>query len=169
MKHLANGITISRIVASFMLIATNTFSTLFFLLYAYCGISDMIDGIVARKTATVSKVGSTLDSVADFIFVLVCMIKVLSFFTIRPWCLIWIGIIVLVKIINLISGYIYHKRVIFLHTTTNKIVGFLLFLSLFVITNMDADYIFTLLCAFATFAAIQEGHFIRTGRIEDKE
>lgn len=65
MKHLANGITISRIVASFMLIATNIFSILFFLLYAYCGISDMIDGIVARKTATVSKVGATLDSVAE--------------------------------------------------------------------------------------------------------
>lgn len=37
----------------------------------------MMDGAVARKTGSVSKFGSKLDSVADFVFIVVCLIKIL--------------------------------------------------------------------------------------------
>ena len=37
----------------------------------------MFDGFVVRKTDTVSKFGARLDTIADFVFVIVCLIKLL--------------------------------------------------------------------------------------------
>ena len=34
----------------------------------FCGISDMIDGTIARKTKSISGLGARLDSVADSVF-----------------------------------------------------------------------------------------------------
>ena len=49
-KNLANIITVSRIIISISIAFVIPFSSIFFLLYSYCGISDIIDGFVARKT-----------------------------------------------------------------------------------------------------------------------
>lgn len=53
----------------------------------------MIDGTVARKTNTVSEFGSRLDTVADFIFVVVCLIKLLPILDVPVWLCIWTGVI----------------------------------------------------------------------------
>ena len=53
------------------------FSPAFYSFYIVAGVSDMIDGIVARKTGTASEFGSKLDTVADIVFVAVCLIKML--------------------------------------------------------------------------------------------
>lgn len=66
----------------------------------------MIDGVIARKTGSVSEFGSTLDSVADFVFITVYLIKLLPVFTISTQLWIWVGMIAVIKIINVISGYI---------------------------------------------------------------
>ena len=50
MKHIANYISISRIIMSIVLIATAPFSVMFYIIYIYCGISDMLDGYIARKS-----------------------------------------------------------------------------------------------------------------------
>ena len=53
------------------------FSPAFYSFYIVAGVSDMIDGIVARNTGTASEFGSKLDTVADIVFVAVCLIKML--------------------------------------------------------------------------------------------
>ena len=67
-KNLANIITVSRIIVSISIAFVIPFSSTFFLLYSYCGISDIIDGFVARKTHTESVRGALLDSIADIVF-----------------------------------------------------------------------------------------------------
>ena len=42
----------------------------FWTLYALCGISDMVDGWLARRLHAETKAGAILDSVADLSFVL---------------------------------------------------------------------------------------------------
>ncbi len=59
----------------------------------------MADGVVARKTNTVCELGSKLDTVADFVFILVCMIKLLPILNIPLWLWIWIEIIGVIKIV----------------------------------------------------------------------
>jgi len=60
MKHIANIITDSRIVFSIALLFFPPLSSAFFVLYAAAGLTDMIDGTVARKTNTVSDFGEDL-------------------------------------------------------------------------------------------------------------
>ena len=100
MLSLANGISLARIVLVLVLILVKPLSITFFTIYLVCGISDVLDGYVARKTNTVSSLGGKLDSVADLIMVLVvCLLLYLY---------VWPGlaneIIVWIVIIGLI-GY----------------------------------------------------------------
>ena len=166
MKSIANIITGSRIVFSIALLFITPFSPMFYVLYAVAGLTDMIDGAVARKTNTVSAFGARLDSIADFVFVTVCLFKLLPILDIPVWLWIWIAVIALIKVINIISGAIMFKRMIALHTVMNKITGALCFLLPFTLSFINLKYNAIVVCAAATFAAIQEGRYIRTGRVK---
>ena len=122
----------------------------------------MIDGTVARKTGTVSEFGSKLDTVADLIFIVVCIIKILPMLDLENWMLVWAGIITIIKMINIISGFVVEKRFVALHSGMNKITGGLLFVLPLTVKVIDLRYSAAIVCATATFAAIQEGHYIRT-------
>ena len=160
---MANIITGIRIVCSIALLLCPVFSPEFYTLYITAGVSDMIDGTVARKTGTVSEFGSKLDTAADFVLVIVCLIKFIPVIHIPMWLIIWIIVIAAIKAINLISGYVMRKKLIVLHTIMNKVTGILLFVLPLTFTFIDLKYSGTFVSAVATFAAIQEGHLIRTG------
>lgn len=166
MKKIANIITAFRIIFGIAILFLPPLSPMFYALYLLAGLTDMIDGTVARKTNTVSAFGAKLDTIADFIFVAVCLIKLLPIFDIPIWLYIWISIIALIKLINIISGAVMFKRIVALHTVTNKITGALCFLLPFTLSFINLNYSAIVVCAAATFAAIQEGHYIRTGRVK---
>ena len=110
---MANAITIFRMAASIVLLFCPVFSPIFYALYLIAGLSDMVDGIIARKTNSVSEFGSKFDSIADFIFVAVCLIKILPVMDIPIWLYVWTAVIALIKVINILSGYgfiFYQKR-----------------------------------------------------------
>ncbi|WP_051656777.1 CDP-alcohol phosphatidyltransferase family protein [Butyrivibrio sp. AE3004] len=88
----------------------------------------MVDGIIARKTNSVSEFGSRFDSIADFVFVAVCLVKILSVIDNSVWLYAWTAVIALIKIINILSGYAMQKKYVAVHTTMNKVTGVLLFM-----------------------------------------
>ena len=163
---MANSITMIRIICSVALLFCPVFSPAFYTLYIIAGVSDMIDGAVARKTGTASAFGSKLDTVADFVFVAVCLIKLIPVIHAPTWLIIWIIVIAAIKAINLISGYVMRKEMVSLHTEMNKVTGMLLFVLPLTLTFNDLKYSGAFVSAVATFAAIQEGHYIRTGRCD---
>ena len=163
---MANVITGLRILVSAVLLFCPVFSPIFYVLYLIAGLSDMADGIVARKTNSVSEFGSRFDSIADFVFVAVCLIKILPVMDIPIWLYVWTAVIFFVKIINIISGYAMQKRFVVVHTTMNKATGVLLFMLPLTLTIVPLNYSGIPICSVATFAAIQEGHFIRTGNCQ---
>ena len=160
---MANIITIIRIICSIALLFCPVFSPGFYALYITAGVSDMADGAVARKTGTVSKFGSKLDTAADFVLAVVCLIKLIPAIHAPTWLIIWIIVIAAIKAVNLISGYIMRKEIVALHTVMNKVTGILLFALPLTLKFIDLKYSGAFVCAAATFAAIQEGHLIRTG------
>ena len=159
---MANIITIFRILCSIALLFFSAFSSAFYTLYITAGISDIVDGWVARRTHTVSELGAKLDTIADIVFVIVCLVKLLPVLDIAVWLYVWIGVIALIKIINIISGFVVQKQFVSVHSVMNKVTGLLLFVLPLTITFLDLKYSAAVVCTFATFAAIQEGHFIRT-------
>ena len=56
------------------------------------------------------------------------------------------------------------KRFVAVHSLMNKATGALLFLLPLTISVLPLKYSAIVMCTAATFAAVQEGHFIRTGR-----
>ena len=163
-KYIADIITGSRIVFSIALLFFEPFSPMFYALYAAAGVTDMIDGTAARKTNTVSAFGARFDTAADMILAAVCLFKLLPVLTVPLWLWIWIAVIALMKIVNIISGVVMQKKWIAPHTVMNKITGALCFLLPFTPAFIDLKYSAIVVCSAATFAAIQEGHYIRTGR-----
>ena len=162
MITLANCITVFRILCSIALLFFPAFSVAFYTLYITAGISDMVDGWIARLTHTTSELGAKLDTIADIVFVVICLVKFLPVMNISVWLWVWIGIIALIKAINIISGLIVQKRFVSIHSAMNKVTGLLLFVLSLTISFIDLKYSAAVVCVFATFAAIQEGHFIRT-------
>lgn len=160
---MANAITFGRILLSMVLLFCPVFTPVFYALYALAGITDMIDGAVARKTHSVSEFGAVLDTFADIVFVLVCFIKFIPVIEIPVWLYVWIAVIALIKIVNIISGYAVEKKFVTLHTVMNKVTGILLFVLPFTFSFIQLKYSAVFVCIAATFAAVQEGHFIRTG------
>ena len=163
---MANLITGIRVLASVGLLFCPALSPSFFALYLLAGLTDMIDGPVARKTHTATAFGAKLDTAADILFAAACLVKLLPVLNIPLWMFIWIGLIALIKIMNIVSGFVIRKRFVSVHTPMNKATGALLFLLPLTVSYIDLRYTAPIVCAVATFAALQEGHLIRTGRRE---
>ncbi|MBP3505603.1 MAG: CDP-alcohol phosphatidyltransferase family protein [Lachnospiraceae bacterium] len=159
---MANIVTGCRILCSILLLFVPAFSSTFYILYLVAGFTDMIDGTIARKTNTANEFGSRLDTIADIVFVVVCMIKVLPVLTIPTWLYIWIGVIAIIKVFNIISGYIIQKKFVAKHTIMNKITGAVLFILPLTLSIVDLKYSGGFICTIALLAAVQEGHLIRT-------
>ena len=160
MKHIPNILSIFRLLGAFCLLSSNPAGAAFWVIYGLCGVSDMADGYLARRLHAESKTGAVLDSVADIGFVACCAIRLLPVLPIPTWLWIWAGMIVLIKIINQISALVIHKRLCFPHTLANKLTGLLLFMA--VPMAFWSIVPIAIVAGVATFAAIQEGHFIRT-------
>ena len=144
---MANAISIIRIIASIALLFCRAFSPAFYVLYIAAGLSDMLDGFVARKTDTVSRFGARLDTIADFVLVIVCLIKLLPILRIPAWLYLWIGIIALIKAVNIVSGFAVQKRFVAVHSLMNKATGALLFLLPLTIPAAELKYAAIVVCA----------------------
>lgn len=168
MNYIVNSITCIRIIVVPFLLCVEPFSKWFYVFYLLGAFSDMIDGTIARKTGTASTFGAKLDSIADTIFMLACLIKVLPAVHVRLWIWLWVAVIVLIKVFNIILGYVCRKQLVMLHTIANKVTGFLLFLlPLSAYFMDDLTYAIIPVGIVATFAAIQEGYLItKKGSLE---
>ena len=153
---MANFITVIRILCSIALLFCAALSPWFYALYLIAGVSDMVDGWVARKTNTVSDLGSKLDTVADIIFVVACLVKLLPVLRLPVWIYIGIGIIACIKVFNIVYSYVVRKQFLADHSILNKVTGALLFLLPLTLSVIDVKYSAAIVCAVATVAAVKE-------------
>lgn len=154
---MANLITAIRILCSIALLFCAALSPWFYALYITAGVSDMVDGWVARKTNTVSDFGSKLDTVADIIFVAVCLVKLLPVLHLPVWIYVWVGIIACIKVFNIVYGLAVRKQFLADHGILNKVTGALLFILPLTLSVIDVKHSAAAACAVATVAAVQEG------------
>lgn len=156
MKNLANLITISRIVGSFILLFLKPLSSIFLAVYLYCGFSDMIDGYVARLTESSSKFGALLDSISDFIFITVMVPICITAFSWRWWMIGWVCIIAIIRFLSLGLGLMKYHSLAFLHTHLNKATGFLMFCFPFYYDLLGFTVTAVILCCIGSISSIEE-------------
>ena len=80
-KQAANLHTLCRLLGGLGLLALPAFSSGFWALYLFCGLTDMADGPVARRIGSASVFGARLDTAADAVFLAAAFAKLLPALT----------------------------------------------------------------------------------------
>lgn len=153
---LANFVTISRILFSLALFFLSPSSTSFGILYLLCGVTDVLDGFLARKLHTESETGTMLDSAADLFFAVVYAVKILPHLSISTWIWMWIALTAAGKIYGIIKRYKNEGRFAIPHSFANKLTGLLIFLLPLTARLIDVRYGAAVVCMIATLAAAEE-------------
>lgn len=139
-----------------ILVFIKPFSELFFMIYFLCGISDVLDGVIARKMKLVSKSGQILDSIADFIMFVVLLFIVILHIKLPLLGIYWVAMIGVIRLISLGVGFVRFKQLAFLHTYANKITGIALFCTPFSYVGLGLYTTTILVCLIASVSAIEE-------------
>ena len=163
-KYIASFITGCRILCSILMLFFPAFSVSFYTMYFICGLSDMLDGAVARKIKISSSFGASFDTAADFIFVSAAMVKLLPLIPVPVWLTVWIAAIAIIKIVNAALGFILNRKPMAVHSAANKVTGLLLFLFPLTLNFIELKLSAVIICFIATFSAIEEGYFVVTAR-----
>ena len=151
---MADLMTISRIFLSILLLFLPFTSLSFLALYIAGGVTDMADGFVARATGTAGARGAKLDSLADGVFFLSSAIKIIPSLSILPFLWAPVMIVLLVRVANLLHSFFKGREP--LHTTADKITGFLLFLLPLSLGLVPIMFSASAVTAVAFYAAIEE-------------
>ena len=133
MKQIPNLLSALRIALFLPLFLVDAMTVPFWVLYVIAGTTDMLDGFLARRWGIESKFGARVDSLADFVLVLVVGYKLFPWLKLPATLWMMVGLIALVKIVNAISSYVVKQKIEFLHTKSNKLTGFLLFIGMMTI------------------------------------
>lgn len=122
---LPNCITAFRIVGTVALLCTEPLTWPFYIIYTLCGLSDVVDGWVARKTGKTSDFGAKLDSVADLCYYAVMALMILPVLWTTLPVEIWyaVAFVVVLRIITYVMVAVRHHRFASMHTYGNKLTG----------------------------------------------
>ncbi|GCF94054.1 CDP-alcohol phosphatidyltransferase [Enterococcus florum] len=128
MKQIPNLLSVARIFFAILLLFTEPLSRSFLFSYSLCGISDMLDGPIARKYNWSSSLGIWLDSLADLIFFAAASTTLIPILFLPAWFFWCLGAILLIRCVSYIIGACRFRQFASLHTWSNKLTGLLLFL-----------------------------------------
>lgn len=154
----ANGLTMLRIIGTVGLIFPVVLSPLFLGLYTLTGLTDVLDGWVARKTGTDGEFGAKLDSIADLIFCVVMILRLFPALSEKLPVQIWYAVaaIVLVRLGAYCTAVIQYRRFVALHTWLNKLTGVSVFLTPYFLTFSSGIRYCWAVCVLAFAASLEE-------------
>lgn len=164
MKYVPNALSTFRIIMIIPLFLFEPLTFPFMTAYVLAGVSDIIDGPIARKFDVVSQFGAALDGGADLLFLFAALYRIGPIIEFSSWLWIWIGIAITCKLLASVIGYVRHKKVIFLHTYIGKF--FMLNLLFFPVYYLffDADSILITLLALVTVVIIEDIYINSTSK-----
>lgn len=131
-------------------------SVWFLSVYLMAGITDALDGFLARRWNVVTQFGAKLDSAADFLLFGVLLFRVIATLQIPTWITLLIAGIALLRLSALATCYAKFRQFAFLHTYANKVTGILLFCFPFLLRFVGLVPTAALLCAVSSVSALEE-------------
>lgn len=157
-KNLPNIISAARIVGTVWLLLMKPLSPLFLVVYALTGISDVLDGAIARKFKTSSELGAKLDSIADLLFYTLILIRIFPIMWVTLPKKIWIavGAILVVRFVSYGTAAKKYHRFASMHTYMNKFTGLMVFGVPYAIASPIAVPYCWCVCAVAMLASLEE-------------
>lgn len=134
-----------------------------------CGISDVLDGYIARKMNACSKLGQVLDSISDLIFIGIMLLISIPIINLPLWVICWISVIAVVRLISIILGIVKYQQLAFLHTYANKATGMVLFFFPFLVSIMGKEITAVTICCIASISAAEEILINLTSKTLDRD
>jgi len=155
--NIPNIISFSRIILSIILLFVMNSVSLFLILFFVAGLTDAADGYIARKFKMVTSLGARIDSIADLFFYLsVLLLLYIKYRWVFAENIVLFLIVLAVKLFLIVLSKMKFGKVVFLHTTANKVTGFLVFVAVpVVMLTKNKSFLPMLLCV-ALFAALEE-------------
>lgn len=104
MKRLVNAITCTRFVFALILVLAAPGSAWFWAAYGLGAVSDVLDGLLARRFGVQSDGGARLDSAADIAFLLALTAALLRARQLACWLLYAAGAVLLIRSVTYAAG-----------------------------------------------------------------
>ena len=158
MITIPNLLTLLRIFGSLFMFVMPAFSFEFLAVYTLCGLTDALDGHIARKTKTTSELGARLDSIADLVFYFTMIIKLYPdvFEHLPKYIVIFAFAIFGIRILTYIIAAVKYHRFASMHTYLNKATGILVFFIPYLLRTSIYGYFGLSLCFVALAATLEE-------------
>lgn len=156
MKNSANILTASRFLFAMGMVLAAPFSAVFWVCYLGGGVSDLLDGPVARALHIQSEVGAKLDSAADLVFAAAIAVVVVRSVPLPAWLWVCAGCIAAVRLAGYGVGFVKCRTFSALHTYGNKATGALIFAFPLLYATLGLAVSGIILCAAALFSAAEE-------------
>lgn len=155
-KVMPNCLSFSRIIFSVFLLFVKPLSSAFYVIYILCGFSDILDGFIARRTGTTSKLGERLDSLADMVMTGVLFVVLYPILNLEAEIVIWIIFIGFIRLASMTVALKKYKTFAILHTYGNKFTGIVLFIFPMMLPFFSTTILLYIICFFASVSAIEE-------------
>ena len=128
-KNVPNFITSLRFIGTIAIIFLEPPKVPYFAVYTLTGITDVLDGFIARKTNNTSDFGARLDSIADLCFYTVNLIRLLPILlSILPgYIWIMVAAVLSMRIVSYMIAAVKFHRFASHHTWLNKVTGLFVF------------------------------------------
>ena len=131
-KYIPNALSISRIFIIFVFIVVAVMDSAIapaaMVLFVLAGLTDMLDGPIARRVNNATELGAELDSLADHFMIIVAVFILIPALGLWGWLLPAVWVALASKLISLVPALVKHRKIYFIHTTLSKITAVLLFL-----------------------------------------
>lgn len=153
-----NALTMTRIAGAAVLLFFPPLTVVFFILYTVCGVSDALDGLIARATKQTSEFGAKLDSIADLLFYAAMILKILPLLaeTLPAWLWCGIGAALLLRLCTYLTVAVKYRRFAAQHTYLNKLTSVMMFLLPYMMVWGITVVYCTAECFVAALAAAEE-------------
>lgn len=154
----ADIFTAFRMAGTLVLAFLQPFSPEFFWVYALAGLTDVLDGWIARKTKTASDFGAKLDSIADLLFYTMILFQIFPSLCSTLPAGIWyaVTVIVMIRVSAYLLAAVKYRQFVSLHTYLNKLTGIAVFMVPFLFMTPYAIGYCWAVCAVAVAAALEE-------------
>ena len=156
--NIADTVTASRIALALVLLFMPLRSMHFLAVYTLSGLTDALDGYLARKNGTVSDFGARLDSIADLCFFGVVILKLLTVvFVELPECM-WYAVcaVLAVRVAAYAVGALRYRRFAPVHTWLNKLTCGAIFILPYALVFSYGTGFLKIVCVLALLSAAEE-------------
>ena len=156
--NIADAVTLVRIAGTLALVFLRPLSAAFLWIYALTGLTDVLDGFIARRTHTASSFGARLDSVADLLFYAVMLFRLFpNLLEVLPADILYAAAaVLLLRAAAYITAAVKYRLFASLHTYLNKLTGAAVFLLPFLLTTAHAAGYCRAVCVLAAAASLEE-------------